>query len=75
MFWMSVDQGTCDAVGNFQSDQLSAFRLFEEQRSFLWGLQRPGFAPKMVLMADIDEAGRLARIYTVLASRKLARVH
>ena len=35
---------------------------------------KPGVAPKWVIQGEIDEAGRLRRIYTILASRKLAAV-
>jgi len=35
---------------------------------------RPGISPRIVTLAELDEAGRLARIYSVLASRKLQGV-
>jgi RNA polymerase sigma factor (sigma-70 family) len=35
---------------------------------------RPGFASKWVVQCEVDDAGRLRRLYTVLASRKLAAV-
>jgi RNA polymerase sigma factor (sigma-70 family) len=34
----------------------------------------PGFAPRVVVTADVNAAGRITRIYTVLASRKLTAV-
>lgn len=35
---------------------------------------RPGFAPRIVITADVDAEARITRIYTVLASRKLTAV-
>ena len=34
-----------------------------------------GYAPKFVLLADVDDGGCLTCVYSVLASRKLAGVH
>jgi RNA polymerase sigma-70 factor, ECF subfamily len=35
---------------------------------------RPGFAPRSVTLVDFDDQGRIARVYTVLGSRKLTAV-
>lgn len=35
---------------------------------------RPGFAPRWVFQVEVDDQGRLTRLYTVLASRKLTEM-
>jgi RNA polymerase sigma factor (sigma-70 family) len=35
---------------------------------------RPGWAPRLVLQCELDEAGRITRVYAILASRKLMAV-
>ncbi len=50
--------------------------VFNGQPGFLIErLPRPGFASKFVITADVDAEGCVARIYTVLASRKLKAIH
>jgi len=38
-------------------------------------VSRPGYAPRWVVAAEADDEGRLSRIYTVLATGKLTRIH
>jgi RNA polymerase sigma-70 factor (ECF subfamily) len=53
----------------------SEIRTLNGLPAFVGGTaRRAGYAPTWVVQAEVDEEGRILRLYTVLASAKLARV-